>query len=648
VLTLVVVSIALLALSGTPVVLFRNRAGEWASTLVVMIASVFGLAGVTGALRSRLPFHGEVAWHLPEAELIVRLDAVAGAFLVPVFVLGAAAALYGLAYWPVRREASAVRVRVFSGLLLAGMAGVIIAAHGILFLVAWETMALSAFFLIAASDTDAEVRSAAWIYLVATHIGTLTLVALFVVMRSISGSFAFVPLESVGGLTGAIVFLLALGGFGFKAGLVPFHFWLPAAHASAPSHVSAILSGAMLKVGIYGLVRVLMLLPDPSAWWGGLLVVAGLVSAVLGITLALGQSDLKRALAYSSIENVGIIVTALGVATLGRATAHPALAAIGFAAAIAHVWNHSMFKGLLFFCAGGIVHATGTRRIDAMGGLLRRMPVTGGAFIVGALAASAIPGTNAFLSEAILYYGLLGEAESGRMAGLAVAVIALAGALAVACFVRLVGMILLGNARTAAADLAHEMAPSMRVPLLVLASICILTGLVPAVTALPLELVVDGAAGVVTPFLGLLTIPLQLSALAVFSLTVVMLAATRRSPRVPTWDCGYAAPSARMQYTSGSLSEWISQRLTPSFLRPHVSVRMPDAVFPGESRLTVRVDEPFADRVVQPIAERWARRAVRLRWVQQGRLHLYLLYILATLLAGIVWAIVFPLTGWLR
>ncbi|HSG66428.1 MAG TPA: proton-conducting transporter membrane subunit, partial [Gammaproteobacteria bacterium] len=290
-LAMVVVSIVLFALSGAPVAAFRSRAGEWASTLVVLAASGCGLFGAAGTLRSGELFHGEASWHLPEAALIVRLDALAAAFLIPVFVLGAAAAVYGLAYWPVRVEASAVRVRVFVGLLLAGMAGVIIAAHGILFLVAWETMAISAFFLIAASDMDAEVRRAAWTYLVATHIGTLALVALFVVMRSVSGSFALVPMDSAAGLTGTLVFLLALVGFGFKAGLVPLHFWLPAAHANAPSHVSAILSGAMLKVGIYGLVRILMLLSDPAAWWGGLLVVAGLSSALVAITLALVQSD---------------------------------------------------------------------------------------------------------------------------------------------------------------------------------------------------------------------------------------------------------------------------------------------------------------------------------------------------------------------
>ncbi|MGK2857465.1 MAG: proton-conducting transporter transmembrane domain-containing protein, partial [Thermoanaerobaculia bacterium] len=403
-LTLLVGGLCLIALSGLLSVAVRGRGGELAGACALVTGSLCGMVTVVETLRTGVVLTGRAAWKLPLAEVIVRVDPLAAAFLAPIFVLGAVTAIYGLAYWPSSEQRSAARVRVFIGILLAGMSTVVVSAHAILFLVAWELMALSSFFLIAADDSERDVRDAAWIYLVATHVGTLALFAMFVMMRDLNGTFALGPMAGAGAFASTLVFLLALVGFGFKAGIVPLHFWLPGAHANAPSHVSAILSGAMLKIGVYGLIRVLTYLDTPPPWWGGLLVAFGLVGALTAITLAIGESDMKRALAYSSVENVGIIVAAIGVATFGRAAELPALTAIGFAAAILHVWNHSLFKGLLFLGAGSVLHATGTRSIDAMGGLLRRMPVTGAAFFLGACAAAALPGANAFVSEAILYY----------------------------------------------------------------------------------------------------------------------------------------------------------------------------------------------------------------------------------------------------
>ncbi|MCM2314985.1 MAG: hypothetical protein NDJ92_07530 [Thermoanaerobaculia bacterium] len=642
-LALLVAGLSLIALSGLASFGLRGRRGEIAGATAVVAGSLCGLVTVIDTLRTGIVLTANLPWQLPLAEVIVRVDPLAAAFLAPIFVLGAVASVYGLAYWPSSEQRSATRVRVFIGILLAGMSTVVIAAHAILFLVAWELMALSSFFLIAADDSEREVRDAAWIYLVATHIGTLALFAMFVVMRDVNGTFALGPLAGAGALVPTLVFLLALIGFGFKAGIVPLHFWLPGAHANAPSHVSAILSGAMLKVGVYGLVRILTYLDDPPLWWGGLLVALGLTGALTAITLAIGESDMKRALAYSSVENVGIIVAAIGVATFGRAVQLPALTAIGFAAAILHVWNHSVFKGLLFLGAGSVLHATGTRRIDSMGGLLRRMPVTGAAFFAGACAAAALPGANAFVSEALLYYGFFLTAPRGSMLAFGAAILAFVGAIAVVCFVRLTGTIFLGNSRSEQAAHAHESPLLMRIPMIVLAAAVIVTGLLPTVIVQPLQAVAPGALESIAPFLGAIALPVQLAALGTVALFVVLLAATRRSPRAVTWDCGYAAPTARMQYTGRSLGEWISERLTPDFLRPRVEAPMPFDMFPPPAKLSVSTREPFSEELYRPLVKRWARRAMRFRWVQQGRLPHYLLYILVTLVAGIGWAVVFPL-----
>jgi hydrogenase-4 component B len=428
--------------------------------------------------------------------------------------------------------------------------------------------------------------------------------------------------------------------------MMPLHFWLPAAHANAPSHVSALLSGAMLKVGLYGLIRVLSLFAAPPAWWGIVLLTMGLASAVTAIALAVAQADLKRALAYSSIENVGVILTALGLAVLGSATAHPLWIALGMGAAIMHVWNHSLFKGLLFLAAGSVLHATHRRRIDDLGGLLRRMPVTGTVFFAGAAAAAALPGANAFLSEALLYLGFFEAARDSSAVALGAPAIALAGALAVVCFVRLASLVFLGSPRTEAARHTEEAGWPMRLPLIALSVACIVPGLWPMLLARSLGSIVGNNAVVsaLAPF----ALPLRITALFAIGVAVAMVVRARRSPRAVTWDCGYAAPNARMQYTARSLGEWLTERLMPAFLRPAVEVAPAHGLFPSGASFEVRMDEPFADRFYIPRARRWAERAARFRWVQQGRLPLYLLYIFITLLAAIAWSVAGPLLEALR
>jgi formate hydrogenlyase subunit 3/multisubunit Na+/H+ antiporter MnhD subunit len=281
----------------------------------------------------------------------------------------------------------------FFNLLLASMLLVVTARNGVLFLVSWEIMSLSSFFLVMFEDEKPGVREAGWTYLVTTHLGTALLLAMFVLLGRNSGSLDFDALSAPEAIAG-VVFLLGLIGFGTKAGLMPLHVWLPEAHPVAPSYVSAVMSGVMIKMGIYGLLRTLTWLGEPPAWWGWTLLVLGVVSGVLGVLYALAQHDLKRLLAYHSVENIGIIAMALGVGLLGVHYRIPAMAALGFTGGLLHVVNHALFKSLLFLGAGSVLHATGVGDLDRLGGLLKRMPITGTTFLIGAAAICGLPPLN--------------------------------------------------------------------------------------------------------------------------------------------------------------------------------------------------------------------------------------------------------------
>ena len=373
------------------------------------------------------------------------------------------------------------------------MALLIVARNSLLFLVGWEIMALAAFFLVTTEDHDREVRAAGWVYLACTHTATLCLFALFALLRSAIGSFSLtsIPAEAITGSFETAVFTLAVLGFGMKAGVVPLHLWLPGAHAMAPSHVSALMSGVLIKMGIYGLVRVTSLFPHPPVAWGAVLLALGVVSGVLGVAYAIGQHDLKRLLAYHSVENIGIIVMGIGLALIGRSLNRYDLIVLGLCGALLHVWNHALFKALLFLSAGSVIHATHTREIDHLGGLAKSMPSTAGLFLIGAVAICGLPPLNGFVSEFLLYLGLIStvlETSKPAYGGIAFAVptLALIGALAVACFVKAFATIFLGTARSTHSDQARESTFAILGPMAVLAACCLTIGLAPQ--GLPLVL----------------------------------------------------------------------------------------------------------------------------------------------------------------
>ncbi|MDX9867727.1 MAG: proton-conducting transporter membrane subunit [Kiritimatiellia bacterium] len=628
--------------------LFLPRSTAWGERIAaafMVFAAIAGLAGAAGGLCGRSAAAGFFPW--PAAgHGAVGLDPLSAFFLVPVYLMGGLGPLYGLGYWPQRRHpGNGRKLRLFWGLMVAGMGLLIISRHGLIFLLGWEFMALSAFFLVTTEDFRAESCQAGWVYLIAAHVGTLTLFALFALWRHATGSYLLQPAGqdlSLGVMN--LFFVLALLGFGLKTGVMPLHFWLPGAHANAPSHVSAMLSGVVLKTGIYGLVRWLSLLPDPPAAWGGFLLALGAVSGLLGVVFAIGQHDLKRLLAYHSVENIGIILMGLGVALLGRSAGCPEWTVLGLAGCLLHVWNHSFFKSLLFLCAGAVVHATRTRQIDRLGGIAKAMPWTAAFFLTGAVAICGLPPLNGFVSEWLVYLGLLKGAlapeSSGMAALIGVPVLAMTGALAVACFVKVYGAVFLGEPRTRAARRAREVPFVMRLPMGVLASCCALIGFAPLLVAPALDAAV--ACWLATergglPLAGI--VPLGRVSVMAASLTVcaagltALLVRRAAAPRSGlTWDCGYAAPSGRMQYTAGSFAQSIVL-LFRGVLRPQGRLPHLTRLFPEKTHFHSHVDDAVLDRVLLPGGRHIEAGFAWLHRFQRGLTQHYLLYLLLTLLA---------------
>jgi hydrogenase-4 component B len=576
----------------------------------------------------------------------LRLDALSALFLALLSLVGGTGAVYAREYWnDTSHPRSAPSGRMWWCALLLSMALVLTVCNGLHFLIAWELFAVSSYFLVALDRQQREVRAAGWLYLVASHAGTLALFAFFAALAARTGSWEIGPMRNHPEL--APLFWLALFGFGIKAGLFPLHIWLPSAHANAPSHVSAIMSGVTIKLGIYGLVRFSGWLPMPAeAGW--MVAALGVASAVLGVAFALGQHDLKRLLAYHSVENIGIILIGLGFALVAVQQGDTAWGRLALAGGLLHVWNHGLFKALLFFGAGSVGHATGTREMSKLGGLWRAMPWTAGLFALGAAAICGLPPLNGFVSEWLVYLGLfdatISRGPSAWAAIPAAILLGVTGALALACFIKVCGVVFLGAARSKQAAHAHECGPSMRSAMIVLAAGCVAIGLAPIVfwpaiaraVAAWRPVWVDSAP------------PAPLSLLTIVNITFVALAAlaawwlwrrARRNGvvRALTWDCGYATPTPRMQYTAGSfagiITEWFSW-----ILRPKRHEHRPEGLFPASASFAEHTPETVLEKIVEPGAAMVLRVSQIARRFQHGRVQAYIFYVLAGLgaLAAVV------------
>jgi hydrogenase-4 component B len=655
---MVLLGIVLAAMSGVPGLLLGRHAmsGQWVSALLAVLGGALGLlgAGVLWATGASAPI--VLSWPiLAGAKFAVAVDGLSALFLVPIFLISLLGSIYGLDYWKqTEHPDNARKLRLFYGMLTAGMGLVVIARNAVVFLFGWEIMALSAFFLVTTEEYDSEVREAGWVYLVATHVATLSLFALFALLHAGNGSFALTPLKegslSPRGMTA--VFVLALLGFGIKAGIMPLHVWLPSSHAIAPSHVSAIMSGVILKMGVYGLVRITSLVPHPPLEWGGIVLGLGVVSGVLGVAFAIGQHDLKRLLAYHSIENIGIIVMGLGLALIGRSLGRVDWVVLGLAGGLLHVWNHALFKALLFLSAGSVIHSAHTREIDHLGGLAKRMPRTAICFLVGAVAICGLPPLNGFVSEFFVYLGLfrtLGTEHGPSYAGAAFAVPALAliGALAVACFVKVYGAVFLGSARSEHAEHVHEAPLSMVGPMAVLAGCCFLIGLAPMLIVPLLGQAISAWDPSVTDAVGRLVDMAPVAWITVmgvlllgglFLASVLLWLCLHRGvvEKGPTWGCGYIAPTARMQYTSSSFAQMLVG-LFAWALRPRTTRPGELALFPQKSAFHSEVRDTVLDEGVRPAFRSTAWLVSWFRVFQRGSIQIYLLYIFIALIVLLLW-----------
>lgn len=637
-------AIALVAVSGFPALLFssKSRIGQLITTSLVVIGSLAGIAGIVPVMTGSGEIALQVPWALPWGQFSVKVDALSAVFLLLVFIIPLLGSMYGLEYWKQSKHVdNGKKLGVFFGLLAAGMAMVVIAKDTILFLIVWEIMALAAFFAATTEDDNSSVRQAGWVYLIATHIGTLFLFALFILWSQYTGSTELQPVVGLSSKAAGTLFLLALIGFGFKAGIMPLHVWLPGAHANAPSHVSALMSGVMLKMGIYGIVRMTSLIPVTDAWWGTVLLIVGIVSGIAGITFAISQNDIKKMLAYSSIENIGIICIALGLALLGRFLGRTDLVFLGLGGALLHVLNHGFFKSLLFFNAGAIIHAVHTRDINLMGGLAKKMPFTSMLFMAGAIAICALPPLNGFISEWLIYIGLFrtipqGMGESLPFAALGAVALATIGPLAIASFVKLAGAVFLGGPRSEISSHAKDPGSPMVIPMILLAGICLVIGIFPLVVIPFISNATSVWAGIASKPVSVAEFaPLEWISVAAVSLLIAIVLIViifklwkKHNSSVGTWDCGYAQPTNKMQYTGSSfgnsLVKLFSFILWPVEQHPGVG----GAPFPHRSGFKNVVTDTILDRLIMPVFRVAGHYLPMVRVLHRGQTHTYVLYIL--------------------
>ncbi|NNH65314.1 hydrogenase 4 subunit B [Rhizobium laguerreae] len=610
----------------------------FATALVQLAAAISPTSTSTLTLPIGLPWLGA---HF-------RLDALAAFFLVVVNLGGALASLYGLGYG--RHERAPQRVLPFFPAFLAGMNLVVLADDAFTFLLSWEFMSLASWALVMAHHRDAGNRKAGYLYIVMASFGTLALLLAFGLLAGPEGSYDFAAMRAAAhtSSTAGIVLILLLLGAGSKAGLVPLHVWLPLAHPAAPSHVSALMSGVMTKVAVYGFIRVVFdLLGTSTAWSSVVVLVLGGGTAVLGILHALMEKDLKRLLAYSTIENIGVIFVSLGLALAFEANGMGLAAALALTAALFHVLNHSFFKSLLFFGAGAVLVATAESDMEKLGGLIHRMPFTSFAFLVGCMAISALPPFNGFVSEWLAFQAVLQSPDLPQW-GLKIIIPAIGGllafsaALAAACFVKAFGVTFLGRPRTLVAGQAREVDRLSLAAMFVPAALCLLAGILPGVvmdSLAPVTLALIGTSMPVqmgVPWLSIVPITETRSSyngLLVFlftafsaSLTAYLVHrfASRALRRAPAWDCGFPEADPATQYTAGSFAQPIRRVFGTLAFRAREQVDMPA---PGDlrpARLTVVSRDLIWDGLYVPIVGAVASIAEKLNHLQFLTIRRYL------------------------
>ena len=647
----------LIGTAGLAIAIHRR----WLATTVVyaicLVVSTFIAAlSIAGLIYDVPPETFILPVGLPWIGARFRVDALSFFFQLVINLGAAAASLYALGYG--HHEERPGRVLPFYPMFLAGMNVVLMADDAFSFLVAWEFMSLSSWALVLAHHHDSENRRAGYVYILMASFGTFALLLSFGLLAGPMGSYAFgdMRLADHPEWLKGLVLALALFGAGSKAGLVPLHVWLPLAHPAAPSHVSALMSGVMTKVAVYGFIRIVFdLLGTPKWWWGLVVLVLASVTAVLGVLYALMQRDLKRLLAYSTIENIGIIFIGLGLALAFKANGMAAAAALAFTAALFHVFNHSLFKSLLFFGAGSVLTATGERDIEKLGGLIQRMPQTAFVFLGGCLAISALPPLNGFVSEWLMFQAVLLSPDLPQW-GLKFAVpaagamLALAAALSATCFVRAFGIAFLGRPRTPAAAEAHETDIASRAAMFALLALCLLAGILPGLlidtiapvaarlvgAGMPPQATISGWSIVPiaesrSSYNGLL-IFIFVTVSTLVTIQVIHRFASSALRRAPIWDCGFPNADPATQYTADSFTQPVRRVFGESVLLARDHLDMPPPGDPRPARLTVTVRDPIWDVGYAPLSGIVGTIAERLNHLQFLTIRRYLSLVFGALI----------------
>jgi hydrogenase-4 component B len=611
------------------------------------------LAVVAGMALAAPAEHATLPIGLPDLPFHVRRDALTSLFLVLLGGASAGISIFAAGYFRRGQGTAPGLLCLQYHVFLASMGFVLLADDAYAFMVAWETMALSSYFLVTAQHGLTEIRRAGFLYLLIAHVGAIGILLSFGVMQGGSWQFTFDAMRGaqLAPHWAAIAFLLALFGFGAKAGLVPLHVWLPEAHPAAPSPVSALMSGVMLKTAVYGVLRVTFdLLPDAAWWWGLVPVGVGLFSALYGVVFAAVQTDMKRLLAYSSIENIGIIFTGLGLSIVFGGLNMPALAALALIAALYHSLNHAFMKSLLFVGTGAVLHSTGQRNLGRLGGLIHRMPWVAWLTLIGALAMAGLPPLNGFVSEWLLLQAFLFAHEVpasfvNMLLPLGAALVVLAAALAAYVMVKFFGVIFLGQPREAALAQAHDASVLERIGLVWLGLGCLALGLLPTHVIGALRIVVEELSGATLPGVQetwWLLVPLPdrrasyspllffiaIAALVLLTTFAVRLFYHRRVRRVPPWDCGVGALTPRMQDTAEGFGQPI-RHIFGTFFAIERTLPSP---FDRAPRYRVTVGDRIWTTLYLPLGALVQRVADSFAWLQQGRIATYLLYSFVTLI----------------
>ena len=662
----------LLLLALTPFLRLNQRLLITVGFTFNAVASLLATIAGVWAVANNATYQVILPIGLPDLPFHLRLDLLSGYFITVIGLLSFFVSIYSIGYVKgFLGHRSVTSLVVFYSLFLAGMFLVVLADDALFFLISWEMMAAASYFLVLFEDEKIENRRAAFLYLVVAHVGAIAILLSFGVMAGLATGFPGFNGYTFDAMRGtelpagwaAAAFLLAFFGFGAKAGIIPLHVWLPEAHPVAPSNVSALMSGVMLKTAIYGIVRVVFdLIGDFPWWWGALVLVFGLVSAVMGVLYALMQHDLKRLLAYHSVENIGIILIGIGLAMIFTSFDMPLLAALALIAGLYHTLNHAIFKGLLFMGAGAVLHATHERNMEEMGGLIRVMPWTAAFFLIGCISIAALPPFNGFVSEWLTYQAfLLSPSLPNPLLNLLIpmgaALLALTSALAAACFVKAFGVTFLGHQRGHHHGRIHEAGWSMRIGMMLAAATCLLLGVLPPFLISWMDPIagalVDGTISSSATGLGWMWLtpiaaerasysaPIAfLGILAVVIITYLLLHARPGAiHRGPIWDCGFEKLTNRMQYTATSFSMPLRRIFGFLFhIKEHVRQLPPTThpAFPERLHYHLRVRDRFWGWLYQPVVDAsfWISR--RIGRLQQGRIQIYLIYSFLTIVVLLI------------